>query len=90
MNQDPKEYLPFLQSLRDLDPNMRKFKIDDHLGNYSSGLRHLSAVDNEDFDAVVRYTKLHLLYSLALELYSADVEKTKVRLSQAITLKHYS
>lgn len=74
---DPKEYLPFLQSLRDLDPNMRKFKIDDHLGNYSSGLRHLSAVDNEDFDAVVRYTKLHSLYSLALELYSADVEKTK-------------
>ncbi|KAA1107101.1 hypothetical protein PGT21_002152 [Puccinia graminis f. sp. tritici] len=74
---DPKEYLPFLQSLRDLDPNMRKFKIDDHLGNYSSGLRHLSAVNDGPFDAVVRYTKLHSLYSQALELYSNDVERTK-------------
>ncbi|KNF04737.1 hypothetical protein PSTG_02219 [Puccinia striiformis f. sp. tritici PST-78] len=75
---DPKEYLPFLQSLRDLDLNMRKFKIDDHLGNYSSGLSHLSAVDDGQFDAVVRYTKLHALYSQALDLYSKDVEKTKI------------
>ena len=81
--------MPFLQSLRDLDPNMCKLKIDDHLG-YSSGLRHLSVVDNEDFDAAVQYTKLHSLYSLALELYSTDVEKIKVRLSQAIALKDYS
>ncbi|PLW50050.1 hypothetical protein PCANC_08193 [Puccinia coronata f. sp. avenae] len=74
---DPKEYLPFLQSLRDLDLNMRKFKIDDHLGNYASGLRHLSAVHDVHFDAVVRYTQLHALYSLALDLYSSDAEKTK-------------
>ncbi|OAV88161.1 hypothetical protein, variant [Puccinia triticina 1-1 BBBD Race 1] len=74
---DPKEYLPFLQSLRDLDLNMRKFKIDEHLGNYSSGLKHLSAAEDVPFAAVVRYTKLHSLYSQALEIYSKDLEKTK-------------
>ncbi|KAI9601999.1 hypothetical protein KEM48_001289 [Puccinia striiformis f. sp. tritici PST-130] len=46
--------------------------------NYSSGLSHLSAVDDGQFDAVVRYTKLHALYSQALDLYSKDVEKTKI------------
>ena len=71
-----------MQSLRDLDLNMRKFKIDDHLGNYSSGLSHLSAVDDGQFDAVVRYTKLHALYSQALDIYSKDAEKIKVMITQ--------
>jgi elongator complex protein 1 len=77
--------MPFLQSLRDLDLNMRKFKINDHLGNYVSGLRHLSAVNDVHFDAVVWYTQLHALDSLALELYSLDTEKTKGRIRRAIT-----
>jgi hypothetical protein len=67
---------------------MRKFKIDDHLGNYASGLRHLSAVNDVHFDAVVRYTQLHALYSLALDLYSSDAEKTKVRIRPSCRVIH--
>lgn len=74
---DPKEYLPFLQSLRDLNPSMRKFKIDDYLGNFASALSHLSAVEGEGFDAILKYTNLHGLYEEALEIYSDDVDRTK-------------
>ncbi|MBW0515394.1 hypothetical protein O181_055109 [Austropuccinia psidii MF-1] len=75
---DPKEYLPFLQSLRDLEPEMRKFKIDDQLGNYSLAVRHLSAAGEDQFDAVLNYTTLHSLYAEALDMYSGNSAKTKV------------
>ncbi|MBW0486571.1 hypothetical protein O181_026286 [Austropuccinia psidii MF-1] len=74
---DPKEYLPFLQSLRDLEPEMRKFKIDDQLGNYSLAVRHLSAAGEDRFDAVLNYTTLHSLYAEALDMYSGNSAKTK-------------
>ena len=39
---DPKEYLPFLNGLRKLPPDYRKFKIDSHLKRYSKALRHIA------------------------------------------------
>lgn len=40
-SQDPREYLPFLKELRALDKYYQRFKIDDHLERYKSGLNNL-------------------------------------------------
>ena len=39
--QDPKEYIPFLNELRQLDDNYCKFSIDSYLKNYTSALQHI-------------------------------------------------
>ena len=45
---DPREYLPFLQSLLDAEPLRRKFMIDDYLQNYELAIEHLAAIDKVD------------------------------------------
>lgn len=40
--QDPKEYLPFLNQMRRLEENYRKYSIDLHLKKYSTALEHIS------------------------------------------------
>lgn len=40
--QDPKEYLPFLNMLKSLEPNYQRYTIDKHLKRYSKALQHLS------------------------------------------------
>ncbi|EGG00479.1 uncharacterized protein MELLADRAFT_111808 [Melampsora larici-populina 98AG31] len=72
---DPKEYLPFLQSLRVLDPEMRKFKIDDYLGNHRSAIQHLCAAQEEKFDVILNYTERHALYEEALKEVSTQPVK---------------
>ncbi len=42
IDQDPREYLPFLRELRALETNYQRFKIDDHLKRYTSALKNLS------------------------------------------------
>ena len=39
--QDPKEYIPFLNQLRQLDDNYCKFTIDSYLKNYTSALQRI-------------------------------------------------
>lgn len=39
--QDPKEYLPFLRELRELDKWEQRFRIDDHLGRKELALKAL-------------------------------------------------
>lgn len=40
--QDPKEYLPFLNMLKSLEPNYQRYTIDKHLKRYRKALTHLS------------------------------------------------
>lgn len=40
--QDPKEYLPFLNMLKSLEPNYQRYTIDKHLKRYRKALLHLS------------------------------------------------
>lgn len=40
--QDPKEYLPFLNNLKSLEPNYQRYTIDKHLKRYRKALLHLS------------------------------------------------
>ncbi|CAH7686311.1 IKI3 family-domain-containing protein [Phakopsora pachyrhizi] len=74
---DPKEYLPFLQSLKEFDIDRRKFKIDDYLGRYSTALTHLVTSPDATTSEVLNYVVLHSLYVEALELFIDDFEKSK-------------
>lgn len=40
--QDPKEYLPFLNMLKKLEPNYQRYTINKHLKRYKKALQHLS------------------------------------------------
>ena len=64
---DPREYLPFLQSLQKMPELRRKFSIDDDLKRYTKALSSLCALDT--FEEVESYTIKHSLYTSALEHY---------------------
>ncbi|SCV71454.1 BQ2448_3042 [Microbotryum intermedium] len=75
---DPREYLPFLRELRQLDTYLQRHRIDDHLERYDSALRNLAKAGEERFDEVLEYTKKHGLFKTALEAYKADSARYKV------------
>ncbi|KHJ35942.1 putative iki3 family protein [Erysiphe necator] len=63
---DPREYLPFLQSLQEVSPLRRQFRIDNFLGRYEKALAWLHELDAyTEFQA---YTQKHSLYPAALSL----------------------
>ncbi|RMZ88339.1 hypothetical protein DV736_g4424, partial [Chaetothyriales sp. CBS 134916] len=64
---DPREYMPFLQSLNSLPLLRRKYTIDNHLKRYAKALASLVAL--ESHDEAEAYTLKHTLYTDALDLY---------------------
>ncbi|EHA55569.1 elongator complex protein 1 [Pyricularia oryzae 70-15] len=72
---DPREYLPFVQSLHQLSQLRRCFTIDDHLGNREKALGHLKA--DSDFEGVKDYAVKHSLYQDALGLYRYEAEQSR-------------
>lgn len=66
---DPREYLPFIQSLHKMDPLRRQFTIDDHLSHHEKALVHLRSIANTYSDEVEAYIIKHSLYPSALALY---------------------
>lgn len=75
---DPREYLPFLQSLQEMEDTRRKFTIDDHLGRYTKACGHLYELSDDAFIEMRNYVVKHELYSAALNLYKYNQEKLKV------------
>ncbi|XP_028315057.1 elongator complex protein 1 isoform X2 [Gouania willdenowi] len=69
---DPKEYLPFLNMLKSLEPNYQRFTIDKHLKRYKKALLHLSTCGEEHFPEALRLVTEQKLFSEALKLYAAD------------------
>ncbi|KIV79454.1 hypothetical protein PV11_07016 [Exophiala sideris] len=67
---DPREYMPFLQSLQDLPVFRRRYTIDNHLKKYAKALVSLHAL--EAHDEVQSYTVKHFLYTTAIDLYKYD------------------
>ncbi|PHH63108.1 hypothetical protein CDD81_6259 [Ophiocordyceps australis] len=67
---DPREYVPFMQSLHALPEQRRKFAIDDYLARRVKALGHLKAL--QVFDEVCSYTTKHGLYQDALGLFRYD------------------
>ncbi|XP_053284778.1 elongator complex protein 1 isoform X2 [Pleuronectes platessa] len=68
---DPKEYLPFLNMLKRLEPNYQRYTIDKHLKRYSKALLHLSKCGQEHFLEALQLVKEQKLYSEALRLFPA-------------------
>ncbi len=75
---DPREYLPFLNSLKKMELNLRKFTIDDHLKKYGKALLWLKETGDENFEKCVEYTKKHSLYKDAMSYYKGEDERYKV------------
>ena len=65
-NMDPKEYLPFLNNLKSLEENYRKYYIDCHLSKYDSALVHILQCRDREEECLSFITK-HELYKRALE-----------------------
>ena len=63
---DPREYMPYLQGLQDMELQRRKFTIDDDLHRHVKALKHLHAMNQ--FDEFANYTEKHALYEEALAL----------------------
>ncbi|XP_026186169.1 elongator complex protein 1 isoform X1 [Mastacembelus armatus] len=69
---DPKEYIPFLNMLKSLEPNYQRYTIDKHLKRYRKALHHLSKCGEEHFPEALKLVKEQKLYSEALRLYTAN------------------
>lgn len=74
---DPKEYLPFLNMLKTLEPNYQRYTIDKHLKRYKKALHHLRKCGEEHFTEMLNLVKDQRLYSDALELYPSDSQQYK-------------
>ncbi|KAH8382396.1 hypothetical protein KR009_003318 [Drosophila setifemur] len=66
---DPKEFLPYLNELKALPIDYRKFRIDDHLKRYSTALSHLSACGEEHHEEALEFIQKHELYTAGLTCY---------------------
>ncbi|XP_059486285.1 putative elongator complex protein 1 [Neocloeon triangulifer] len=82
---DPKEYIPFLNELRKLEPAYRKFTIDKHLKKYEAALTHLKDCGPEHDDECRKFILDHKLHSAALKTFN-----TSHRLYQGICQEYGS
>jgi len=78
---DPREYMPFLESLSTLPELQRRYQIDNHLKRYAKALASLHAIaagsEGGDIPGDVHqeaeaYTVRHGLYTEAMRLYRYD------------------
>jgi elongator complex protein 1 len=69
---DPKEYLPFLQSLRAEPELLRKHRIDLKLGRHTLALQHLAAAGADHVDTCIDLARTRGLFPQLLAAYSAD------------------
>ncbi|KAJ9121784.1 hypothetical protein QFC22_002406 [Naganishia vaughanmartiniae] len=74
---DPKEYLPFLRELRELDKHYQKFRIDDYLERREKALESLKAGGDERFEEAIAYITKYDLYTKALELWANKPDEVK-------------
>ncbi|KAK2848777.1 hypothetical protein Q5P01_008611 [Channa striata] len=74
---DPKEYLPFLNMLKSLEPNYQRYTIDKHLKRYKKALHHLSKCGEEHFPEALQLVKEQKLYGEALRMYAANSTQYK-------------
>ncbi|TID13726.1 elongator complex protein 1 [Venturia nashicola] len=70
---DPREYLPYMQSLQEMTLLRKKFTIDNDLARHEKALGHLHDLDA--FEELEGYCQRHELYAQAIELYKYKTEK---------------
>lgn len=74
---DPKEYLPFLNTLKKMETNYQRFTIDKYLKRYEKAIGHLSKCGPEHFPECLNLIKDKNLYNEALKLYPPDSQQHK-------------
>jgi len=74
---DPKEYLPFLNTLKKMETNYQRFTIDKYLKRYEKAIGHLSKCGPEYFPECLNLVKDKNLYKEALKLYPSDSQQYK-------------
>ncbi|XP_018425490.1 PREDICTED: elongator complex protein 1 [Nanorana parkeri] len=74
---DPKEYLPFLNTLQKMESNYQRYTIDKHLKRYKKALEHLSKCGPEHFVEFLNLVKDQNLYIEALKFYPAGSTEYK-------------
>lgn len=86
---DPKEYLPHLAGLEQIDDrNYRHYRVDVHLKRYERALGHIVGCLAEHADECVELVQKQALFAVALRLFEgiqsdADVAATYVRIQHA-------
>lgn len=71
---DPKEYVPFLNELKQLEENYRKYRIDMHLKRFDKALGHIVKCGVEKLEECLDLIEKHGLYAQALRLFKPDDE----------------
>jgi len=71
---DPKEYVPYLQALKQMDPIDMKFKIEADFKNYEKALQIVAEGGPKYFDKALELVQKQRLYKQALELYKNDAD----------------
>lgn len=71
---DPKEYVAFLNELKQLEENYRKYRIDMHLKRFDSALGHIVKCGVEKLEECLDLIEKHGLYAQALRLFKSDDE----------------
>lgn len=74
---DPKEYLPFMNGLRQLEETYRKFQIDVHLKRYRKAVTNGIRCGAESFEECLDVIREQVLYSHAMDLLEATDERYK-------------
>ncbi|XP_064474932.1 putative elongator complex protein 1 [Ornithodoros turicata] len=74
---DPKEYVPFLNELNQLETNYQHYKIDMHLGRYEKALKNISICGPSHFDECISLIKSQRLYTKALHLFQEGSDEYK-------------
>nr|XP_027798807.1 elongator complex protein 1 [Marmota flaviventris] len=72
---DPKEYLPFLNTLKKMETNYQRFTIDKHLKRFEKAIGHLSKCGPEYFPECLNLIKDKNLYKEALKLYPPNSQQ---------------
>ncbi|ELW64582.1 Elongator complex protein 1 [Tupaia chinensis] len=74
---DPKEYLPFLNTLKKMETNYQRFTIDKYLKRYEKAIGHLSKCGPEYFPECLNLIRDKSLYNEALKLYPPNSQQYK-------------
>lgn len=72
---DPKEYVPYLNELREMDPNYMKFAIDKNFKKYASALTHLAQCNQSTDDDCFAFIEEHNLYREGLNVFQNGTER---------------
>lgn len=76
---DPKEYLPFLQQIQNMNSSRQKFTIDTYLKRHASALSNLCKADGVHFHEIEDFITTHRLYTHALRLFCDSTHEKELK-----------